>query len=140
MRFNSSSLSVFSPSLKLKISTGAWEKKVFWFGRSELSSLSFSLSLDSYSFSTNVNASICPIGESFLEKWQFSLEKTSFVLKWYEFQTWEDDAFLSVKRKDLAIWSDGITIMSYHMRRISAASATHCNLQRYLRIMKREEY
>jgi hypothetical protein len=56
---------------------------VFWSGRSEISSLSFSLSLDSYSFSTNVNASI----ES--HWWIFSWEVT--------IQSWKDQFLSQVK-------------------------------------------
>ena len=84
---------------------------MFWFGRGEIWSLSFSLSLDSYSFSTDANASIYPIGESFLEKWQFSLEKTSF-----------DSSEMSFRpEKTMLFCSNGITMVSYHMRRISDA-------------------
>lgn len=138
MRFNSSSLSVFSPLWSLIFQRVLERKKCF-----DLEEVKYPHSLSPFRwilihFQQMLMHLSNPIGESFLEKWQFSLEKTSFFLKWNEFQTREDDASLSVKRKDLAIWSDGITIMSYHMRRISAA--TRCNLQRYLRIMKREEY
>ncbi|KAG6758901.1 hypothetical protein POTOM_035364 [Populus tomentosa] len=80
-------------------------------GRSEISSLSFSLSLDSYSFSTDANASMYPIGESFLDSENSVLKRPVSFSSEMSFR----------REKTMLFCSNGITMVSYHMRRISDA-------------------